>query len=135
MSKPQEAYGQGKTTREVAAELETKYKIVETFYEMEEDYIVSLIEDSIGADLEKVALMNKPSKKGFSDADTDKIEKRFRQSLSSQAYDGMIPGVPTLASIRGVSHLRKHPYAQRGSRPSFIDTGLYSRSFRAWVEE
>ncbi len=135
MSKPQEAYGEGKSAREVAKELEDKYKIVETFYDMEEDFIVSLIEDVMADEIEEIMTMGVPSKKGISSSDTDKIEKKFRQSLTSQAYDGVIPGVPTLASQRGVSHLRQHPYAGRGSRPSFVDTGLYMRSFKAWVED
>ena len=68
--------------------------------------------------------------------ETDKIEQKFRSNLMRQRYDGMISGVPTLASLKGVSHVRSHPYAKANpQRPSFVDTGMYRDSFRAWVEE
>jgi hypothetical protein len=129
------AYGEGKTTREVAEELEAKYKIVETFWEMEEDNLVEILEDAFADDVENVMEMSTRMKRGISSKETDKIEAKFRQNLSSRRYDGIISGVPTLAAQRGVSHLRQHPYAKRGPRPSFIDTGMYQRSFRAWVED
>jgi hypothetical protein len=136
LSRPQQAYGQGKTTAEVAAELEAKYKIVETFWELEEDNFVEMIEDAFVEDIENVMQMSEVKKAtGVSVKETDKIEAKFKQNLSSRRYDGMISGVPTLAAQKGVSHLRQHPYAKRGSRPSFIDTGMYQRSFRAWIED
>jgi hypothetical protein len=135
LSAAQQAYGQGKTTQQVAKDLENQYGIVEKFYEMEEDNIVDLVEEAFDEAIEKVMMMQRISKKGISDASTNKIEERFRKNLAERRYDGMLPGVPTLASLRGVSHLLQHPYAKRGSRPSFIDTGMYSRSFRAWVTE
>lgn len=135
LSRPQQAYGQGKTTKEVAEELEAKYSIVETFYELEEDSITDLLEDAFADDIEEIMIGGTPTKTGISDKATDKIEQKFRRNLANQRYDGVISGVPTIASLRGVSHLKQHPYAQRSLRPSFIDTGLYQRSFRVWIEE
>ena len=64
------------------------------------------------------------------------IETRFRHFLSQKEMDSLgVPGVPTKAALAGVSHRFKHPYAKRAPRPSFIDTGLYEASFRAWVEK
>jgi protein-disulfide isomerase-like protein with CxxC motif len=54
--------------------------------------------------------------------ETDKIEQRFKQDLSRRKFDGVIYGVPTKA-------------AQRESRQSFIKTGRYRNSFKAWMEE
>lgn len=123
-------YGYGKTTGQVATELENKYPIVETFYSMEEDTIVDEFEKAyvIGLELGMSA--------GNWDVtwDPSKLENPFKRNLSGQKYDGRIRGVPTQASLRGVSHLRRNPYAPRGPRPSFIDTSLYQRSFRAWLE-
>lgn len=131
-----QAYGEGKTTEQVAKELEDKYKIVETFWQLEEDNFVELLEEAFAEDIEDVMQMSEVKKaKGISDKETDKIEARFRQNLSSRRYDGMLPGVPTTAAQRGVSHLKQRPYAKRGPRPSFVDTGMYQRSFRAWVED
>lgn len=136
LSKPQQNYGQGKTTGDVSKELEDKYKIVEAFVDMEEDYICDLIEEQAAMDLDEIMTLGEPSKKGMSFTETDKIEKKFRNNLSSRKYDGIISGVPTIASIKGFSHLRQHPYEKgHGSRASFVNTGLYSSSFRAWVEE
>ena len=134
-SRAQLAYGQGKTTTDVQKELEDRYKIVETFFEMNEDYIVGLVEDMLSEDIETVMSSEEPSTEGLSFKETDKIETRFRRALSSEEFNGVIPGVPTRTARQGVSHLRRHPYAARSARPSFIDTGLYQRSFRAWVEE
>jgi hypothetical protein len=136
MSRAQEAYGEGKTTSEVAADLEAKYKIVETFWEMEEENFIEVLEDAYADNIEEVIQMEQiPKAGGISDTETDKIEKNFMQSLQSRRFDGVLPGVPTTAAQRGVSHLHRHPYAKRAPRPSFIDTGMYQRSFRAWVEE
>jgi hypothetical protein len=136
MSPAQEAYGQGKTTKEVAADLEARYSIVETFWEMEEDTFIEVLEDAFADNIEEVMQMGQiPKTGGISDKETDKIEKKFMQSLQSRRFDGVIPGVPTTAAQRGVSHLYKQPYARRAPRPSFINTGMYQRSFRVWVED
>jgi hypothetical protein len=130
LSPTQQAYGQGKTVGQVAEELEKKYGITEKFYELEENYIVDNFEESF-ANTTAIGIMG-----GSWDVAWDpiKLEGRFRRSLSSRRFDGLIPGVPTKAAQRGVSHLRQNPYAARGSRPSFIDTSLYQRSFKAWLE-
>jgi hypothetical protein len=120
--RPTKDYGQGKTTGDVSKDLEERYKIVDTFYTMEEDYIIDLIEEQAALDLDEVMTMESPSEKGISFAETDKIEERFRQDLSRRKFDGAIYGVPTKA-------------AQRESRQSFIKTGRYRSSFRAWMEE
>jgi hypothetical protein len=136
MSPAQKAYGQGKTTREVAEELETQYGIVEKFYELEADNIVEMLEETLGESIERIMTMEQPPKTGgIPVKETDKIEAKFRARLKrEELHSGGT--VPTLAAIRGVSHLRKHPYAKSNPRrPSFIDTGMYQRSFRAWVEE
>jgi hypothetical protein len=43
------------------------------------------------------------------------------------------PGVPTKASLDGVSHRFKNKRGAPG-RPSFSDTGLYEDSFVAWID-
>jgi hypothetical protein len=130
------AYGAGKTTGQVAKDLEERYKIVEEFWKFEEDNFVELLEETFAEDLEEV-MQKKLTKRtrGISVKETDLIEQKFRQNLSSRRYDGVISGVPTLAAQRGVSHMRAQPYSRKNPpRASFIDTGMYQRSFRAWVE-
>jgi cobalamin-dependent methionine synthase I len=56
------------------------------------------------------------------------IEKLFRKFLDREEI--VAPGVPTLAALYGVRRGRK----TGKRRPSFIDTGIYRASFRAWAD-
>jgi hypothetical protein len=131
-SKAQEDYGAGKTTKEVSEELEKKYKVVETFYEMESELIEKVVTDALVDAFEEIIKGETPDLKKM---DVSRIEKKFRKDLMERKFDGVIPNVPTKTSQAGVSHLRKRPTDAKGSRPSFVDTGLYMRSFKAWTEE
>jgi hypothetical protein len=132
VSKAQAAYGKGQTTGDVAQILEAKYHIMRAFVEMNKGEIIKAVESSMLGSV--INMVNgqpgpiNPAAQAMSD-----IETNFKQSLSQRAYDGM-KGVPTEAANRGVSHRFKKPYGRRGSRPSFIDTGLYQSSFTAWTE-
>lgn len=131
-------YGYGKTTVQVAKELEDQYGIVETFFQLEEQKITDLLEEAYVEEISEVVMMQRLTKRtrGISTKETDKIEQSFRQSIDRRRFDGLIQGVPTTASLRGVSHLLPQPYSRKNStRPSFKDTGLYQSSFRAWVTE
>jgi hypothetical protein len=62
-----------------------------------------------------------------------KIDALFRKFLTSKEMDGLgIPGVPTLASLEGISRRFKRGHGP--ARPSFIDTGLYESDFKSWVD-
>jgi len=131
MSKPQQDYGKSKTVGQVAEELEKKYHIVETFFNLEEDFIVDNFEGAYAN-----AMVQGIGGGSWDPAwDPSKLDNRFRRSLSSKRFDGLIRGVPTKAAQKGVSHLRMDPYGSRAPRPSFIDTSLYQRSFKAWTEK
>jgi hypothetical protein len=65
--------------------------------------------------------VGRPTTPRISGLQLAKIEAMFRDSLSQGKFDGVIHGVPTKA-------------ATRASRPSFVDTGLYRRSFKAEAE-
>lgn len=123
-----------KTTGDVAEILEARYHVMETFYDLNEVPILAMIDNSIQGALQNLYAGGpgtlSPTAQGESD-----IETRFKQFLSNREMDGTAtPGVPTKAALRGVSHRFNHPYAKRGSRPSFIDTGLLQANFKAWVE-
>ncbi len=69
-------------------------------------------------------------------AATEELGDAFRIFIDQKELDGVIPGVPTQAALRGVNHRLMRPYAKSNPvRPSFKDTGLYEASFRAWVEK
>lgn len=124
-------YGVGKSSAEVAAELEERYQLVETFWNQVEDKLVDELEGAYAENIEDILMMQQPPKKLVSDDFTNKIVDDFKSYLDREEH-----GIKTLAARRGVSHLLPRPYSRSNpSRPSFIDTGLYKGSFRAWTEE
>ena len=120
------------TTGDVAEILEARYGIMQRFFELHEAEIVRAVEEVIEDKLEAL-LSGRPIEQGlFQTGDFTEIEQAFRKMLDDRELDGRVPGVPTQASLQGVSHRMKHPYAKRGPRPSVIDTGLYQATFRVW---
>jgi hypothetical protein len=124
----------GNTTGDVADMLEARYRVMQVFLQIRESQINQEVEKSMQGALETI-LMGGPVKGGgqMLASATSQIEHLFKDALAMRAYDGKIQGVPTLAAKKGVSHRFKNPYARRPSRPSFIDTGLYQASFKAWT--
>ncbi len=122
-----------KTTGDIAVILEDKYHVMETFLTMHGDQIARHLETSMQGSLESL-LMGAPATQDVYGGAMSQIEADFKRFLSMKGLDGRVPGVPTQAALRGVSHRFKHPYARRAPRPSFIDTGQYQANFRAWVE-
>ena len=121
------------TTGEVAEILEDKYSVMGTFWSLHQDEVVAELEGAIGGALETL-LTSESSSARVSESITSDIEDMFQKFLSGREMDGVVAGVPTAAAQAGVSHRFKHPYARRAPRPSFIDTGLYESSFKAWVD-
>jgi hypothetical protein len=123
----------GKTTGDVADILEAKYHVVEVFYEENKEAVAGLLEESLQGAIESL-VMGAPVTFAPLSGGLSRIEERFKKFLSDKEMDRLgYPGVPTAASLRGVSHRFKRPYAKRAPRPSFIDTGLYQSSFRTWT--
>jgi hypothetical protein len=69
----------------------------------------------------------------FASSKSQKIDDTFHKFLDSKEMETLgIPGVPTAAALKGVSHRLK---LKKGApRPSFIDTGMYQAHFKSWVE-
>jgi hypothetical protein len=125
----------GKTTGDIALILEARYALMQSFVEMHAPVINHVVENSLQGAIETM-LMGGPSgaaTAGLATA-TSEIEDLFKDALTMQSYDFKLPGVPTNAAQRGVNHRFKRAYAMHDPRPSFIDTGLYQSSFRAWVD-
>jgi hypothetical protein len=114
-------YGENKTTGEVAQELEEKYGILDMFFEMEEDNIDDIIEDTFFEYAENVMMMQDYDKHALHER-VAKLENKFKYALSNRRFDGRITGAPTKASLKE-------------GRASFIKSGLYRQSFRAWVDD
>lgn len=122
----------------VAEFLEADYGIMQTF--AREDVhgkdIVRAVEDSLESALKTLVTTNSAKISLPWTAASADIESAFRDFIDSREAERVgIPGTPTKAALAGVNHRLKHPYRKTNPRrPSFRDTGMYVRSFRAWVD-
>lgn len=126
----------GETTGDVAEILEDKYHIMEFFFEdIGSDLIAAALEHSMSGAIENLVAGASVGNFDPTDQAMSEIKGAFDAFITQQEMDGQQPGVPTKASLRGVNHRFKHPYAKGNApRPSFRDTGEYLSSFKAWVE-
>ena len=137
-------YDDGATTFSVAEILEAKYHVMEIFYELRKEDVAKALEKSIQSALDMLD-SDAPAESinPFATASAD-IEASFKQFLDSQEIERIgYPGVPTQAALDGVRTSYKNPTGnkkKRGKRvkhprrPSFIDTGLYEDSMKAWID-
>jgi hypothetical protein len=131
-------YADGKvTTGEVATILEDKYHVIELFAEeMGADAIGEALAHSAKAAVEDLMSGAPQSSVHLTFEATEEIATAFRVFIDQKELDGVVPGVPTAASLKGVNHRLKRPYAKANPiRPSFKDTGVYENSFRAWTDD
>lgn len=121
------------TTGDVAEVLETKYHIMETFFEVHEEEIAADFAEALAGSLEDLVMGAPPSPRPYAAAESA-LGARFKTFLETKEMDELAtPGVPTKASLRGVNHRLK---IKRGApRPSFVDTGTYEAAFIAWIDE
>lgn len=134
----------GETTGEVAQKLEDNYSVMAFFVNAHEDFIALQLENSFSGALND--LLNGAPQRPVSDlfnGACGRIETMFRLFLDNKEMDHQVGGVPTQASLNGVSHRFKSKNRKTASRkgvranpvrPSFIDTGEYQASFKSWVE-
>lgn len=132
------------TTGEVAEKLEREYGVMEFFVKNNHEQITDAIEKSIVGGLQNVVVGLPPLDFNYLNQACSEIEKDFKHFLGAKEMDGKVGGVPTQASIEGVSHRFKYKSRKRASkkrvrdnpgRPSFVDTGLYRQSFKAWTNK
>jgi hypothetical protein len=123
------------TTGDVAGWLEARYHVMETFFELHDQDVANDLANGLSGALENMMTGRSPlSADPFLGA-TSAIEDRFKKFLSDREMEQIgYPGVPTMAAQMGVNHRLKRPYKRRPARPSFVDTGLYSASFKSWVD-
>lgn len=123
------------STGDVAEILEDKYHVMRVFSEVHKPFIAKALEKGLAGALESLLSGAPASLDPFAEG-LSAIEDRFKQFLARKEMDRLgYPGVPTQASLDGVNHRFLHPYAKANkSRPSFIDTGQYVASFKAWFD-
>ena len=122
------------TTGDVAGFLESKYQVIGHFVGAHEAEIVQAIDESLMGAIES-RLMGSAPNDPFAAA-TSQIEGMFRSFLDNDEMASLgVAGVPTAAALRGFNPRLTQPYARRAPRPSFIASGLYQKSFKAWVAD
>jgi len=116
----------------VAGFLENKYHVMRNFFEVKKELIAKDLENGLKDSLEALLTGAPPPTNAFASG-ASRIEDRFKQFLSRSEIERIgYPGVPTQAALAGISSRFKK--RRSGRRPSFIDTGLYQSSFKAWVD-
>jgi len=119
------------STGEVAEILEQDYQVMEGYRDLHLNAIAQSLENSLAGSLETL-MMGGQVTNPFNSA-MSSIEQGFRHYLDMEEIAKLgRKGVPTKAALKGASKRFKRFYGAR--RPSFIDTGLYQSSFKAWVE-
>jgi hypothetical protein len=127
------------TTGQVAEWLERDYHILETFAARNLQGIADDMAKSIEGGMENL-LMGAPLSTNVFGAAESSIENRAKKFISDGVMDTLgIPGVPTQAAKdraagKARSSRRKNKRASNAKPVSFIDTGLYQGSIKAWVE-
>ena len=118
----------------VAEWLENRYGVMTAFFGMHGQEIADALVNSLLGAAESVMMGAPPTVDPFGAMSSD-VKTLFSKFLESKEIEGLgLPGVPTEAALRGVSHRFKRPYVKRSPRPSFIDTGTYETAFRAWAD-
>lgn len=117
------------TTGEVAEFLEKKYHVMQVFYELHGQEIADKLGQSVAEQMESLLQGNRTG--GLENLSVDGIDNMFRRYLDADEWQ-KISGQTIAAAKAGVSH-RKKGKKRKGSRPAFIDTGLYQQSSRAWM--
>ena len=120
------------TTGDVAGFLETKYGVMQRFWDKHAQSNTDDIANGLAGAIEGM-MMGAPPGDPYADG-MESIGQRFRVFLRDEEIVGTgAPGVPTQAALDGVNHRLKRRKGRR--RPSFIDTGLYFATFKAWTTE
>jgi len=122
------------TTGDVAGWLETRYHVMELFWELHQNEVADDFANAVSGALETF-MMGGPANLDVMGSVGSKIEDGFKQMLSGRELDSLgYPGIPTAAAMAGKSSRFKRGYTKnRTPRPSFIDSGLYQASFKAWI--
>jgi hypothetical protein len=124
----------GKSVFDVASILEFRYGIMQFFFDTHQQEIVDELGDAIVGSFES-ALQGAPVSPQPYAAASSEIEKMFNLFLDRKEMDNKVAGVPTAASLGGVSvRFKQKQKKSRGARPSFVNSGLYENSFRVWVD-
>ena len=128
----------GKSTGDVAEILEDKYGIFQHFWQAHGTAVMESIAEVQSAALEAMVASDDPAaaqeelRIGYLGVEQE-VKVLFDKFITMKEMDGMAEGVPTQASLEGVSHRFKNKKGAPG-RASFYDTGLLLSSMMAKIE-
>lgn len=125
------------TTGDVAEELEDTYGIMQVFADRYQNQIASSLANAVAGAIETMAMGGgaPTGVGGMLQAGLGEIERDFKNFLDKEEIaEAGVEGVPTKAALLGINHRMKKPTTHQ-RRPSFIDTGQYQASFKAWTDE
>lgn len=120
---------EGKTTGDVAALLEEKYRIMQTFFDRYQNDIAEMMATDLATRLENMLGDAPPVRDPLAES-MSRVHNLFVAFLDNQEMNGMA-GIPTKRALLGISKRLKNKKGE--PRPSFIDTGTYQAAMRAWV--
>jgi hypothetical protein len=128
----------GVTTGDVAGWLENRYHVLEHFMEVHHEEIAADLESSLAGALENVMAGAPLDAEAFATG-ASAIEDRMKSFVAEGEMESLgYPGVPTQASLDRASGKRRSARFKRrratGKSVSFVDSGLYQSSLKAWVE-
>jgi len=121
------------TTGDVATWLENKYGVMERFVDLHQQDISHALEKSLAGALESL-MMGAPATLSPLGSAMSEIETLFKFTYldKEEIVKTGAPDVPTEAALKGINHRLKKNKGDR--RPSFIDTGQYQSTMKAWTE-
>lgn len=125
------AGGGSKTTLQVARILESKYHVMETFYELHGQSVHKALNDSVRGAVQSMLLDDAPR----FDLDITKIKAAFTNYLDSGEWEKASGQYIKAAHNRHQVHHNDGSKEQnRRSNRAFIRTGQYLQAFQAWLK-
>jgi hypothetical protein len=124
-------YADGKTTTgDVAEILEGKFHVMEIFADQNIEFMAQAISDGLIGSMENAFAGAPESANVFASAMAE-IEDRFQQFIDREES-----GIHTKAKDQPKAGPRKkRQYRQVEAKTTFVETGSYRDSFRAWITD
>lgn len=123
-------------TGDVAGWLENRYQVMQTFFDRRADKIGDMLAESVSGAIESL-IMGGPATLDVAASALSLIEDEFKQFITTGEMETLgRAGVPTQAAQQRRAGKKRSGRMKRrraGTGVSFIDTGLYQSSFKAWI--
>ena len=119
------------TTDQVARYLEEKYSVMEDFYRANKGTIANEVMKAIS----RHYIAKRRGHAHSGDVDLPEVSAKFRDYLDRSRWLSIAGNVEPQAAAIGVRTRKMQQIVTGVRRPPFIDTGLYRKSFRAWIDK